>query len=813
MLKRQWIVAAVIAGLAGAVAWACGPMFPNQLLDHRADTLTSVPQNSFAFEAMHLLPATDKLVDEDASASGEDAKADAAQAKSLGVSEAQLARIHALRALDSGDAMYAQGADLPEDLRAYTAGAVDYAAGDTLAAAKRFEQVLALPPEQAKLRSVWAAYMLGRIHADEAQGRAAEAATFQRERAAAAKAFQLARARAVEGASDTQGLAVASFGEEARLWLYNRGKQCTWADLYGVSADASSDGDEGGNDGGHASAPNPNCADGIAADDLKRAVTLYAAQAGHGSMSAVNSLVAVADFAMRDESLIEALIDHPVAQRLLVAYALARIGDQPLDTPSDGSKPKLDPRLSTLVQAIDKRGIEQVAGADRLASLAYQVGNNALAERLVEKSSGPLAQWVRAKLALRKGDMAAANAAYAAAAKAFPKDGDAQAAIEPSNTHLIVGEQGVLALARGEYVEAMEHLYAAASAVGGDGNDYNDVMEDYGIGYGNDASYIAERVLTVDELKTFVDAHAPASPVPAKDASADVYGGVRLPLADNLRWLLARRLMRAGRYDDAQAYFPADNDPRVAITDDNSKTQPGNLRSKAAAYAKALHQGEHAWTSIGKAEGLYAAAVIARQDGMEILGYEQAPDFGDTGGNFEGGSGQGPESLKQSYVTDGERQRYAQSVAKPDFRFHYRYVAADEAARAADLLPPRSQAFAAVLCQATGWMLEGPPDYDDHYQYEGEAAPSQPPERLRRATALYQRYVKQGPYVDWADNFGRNCEEPDFDRARALRRAEQVRGVKHAVRRWFPYELGVFVLAVAAFAAWLVRRRRAKPAA
>lgn len=806
MLKRSWIVAAVVAGLAGAVAWACGPMFPNQLLDQRAGTLKAVPQNSFAFEAQHLLPATDTLsADEPAPYGGDESKEGAAEATSQGISVEQLARVKALRELPSGDEAFEAGKDLPADLRAYVAGAVDFSGDNEDAAIARFEQVLALPPEQARLRSVWAAYMLGRIHAGRANAAASDPAVFQRERAASAKAFGLARARAVDGASDTQGLAVASFGEEARLYLYDHGRQCSWSDLNGTPEQDVADGDDAGKDV-PARQARPPCGNGLAADDLKKAITLYAAQAGHRSDSAVNSLVAVADVAMRQPRLLDALIDSPVPQRLLVAYALARMGGEAEDTAANAGKSTTDPRLVALVQAIEKRGLEHVAGADRLASLAYQVGNYPLATSLVGKSSGPLAEWVRAKLALQKGDMAAAAAAYAAAAKAFPKAGDAQAAIEPSNVNLITGEQGVLALARGEYVEAMGHLYDAASSVGGDGNVYEGDGDSTGVGYGNDAAYVAERVLTVDELKQFVDARAPESPVPPKDKQADSYYRA-LPLADNLRWLLARRLMREGRYDEAFAYFPKDDDPRIQVTDDDGKAQPANLRSKARAYADAVHDGQHAWTDIGKAQALYKASVIAREDGMEILGYEQDPDFNDNGGSYQGGSGQTAESLKQAYVTDGERQRYAQSVARPDYRFHYRYIAADTASKAADLLPPRSQAFAAVLCKATGWMLEGPPDYGDHYQYYGDPKPEQPSERERRASALYQRYVKQGPYVAWAANFGRDCEEPDFDRAGTLKRSQQLASLKHAVRHAWPFACATIVLLIG-LCVWIVRRRK-----
>lgn len=804
MIKRKWIVAGVLAGMTGAVVWACGPDFPSQLLDHREATLKATPQNSFAFEVSHLLPATDSLQADESSASpNQDDQA--AMAKAQGLSPEQWARVVTLREADAGSKAYEDGKDLPADLRWYTAGAVDYAAaqmsceGSDEAADKAqddvcepstdeamdhaiasFEQVLALPPEQAKLRSVWAAYMLGRIHAARAHAHASEADVFKRERDAAAKAFELARTRAVDGAADTQGLAVSSFGEEARLYLYSEGRLCGWSELW---------------------SDKETCGKALAPADLKRAITLYAAQAGHGSGSAVQSLAAIAANTLDDDKLTAALTDAPVPQRLLVAYALARMGDEVTEAPAGGTPvAKPNPRLLALVSAIEQRGLDQVAGADRLAALAYSLGRYDLAAKLADKASGPLASWVHAKLALQKGDLAGAAAAYAEAAKAFPKTDDPKASIDASNTKLLVGEQGVLALARGEYVEAMGRLYDAANAAGGNGNIY-DENEASGVGYGNDASYVAERVLSVDELKTFVDAHAAASPAPAPahatSAAPEPYYGSP-PLADNLRWLLARRLMRAGRYDEALSYFPVSGDRRFGEVD---------MRAKAREFANAVRDSEHAWTDIGKAEARYAAAEIEREQGMELFGYEQGPDYTDNGGSFQGGSGHSADDLKQSFVTDGERQRYTGSGAKPDLRFHYRYLAADRAASAADLLPKRSQAFAAVLCQATGWMLEGPPDYSDHYQGYGEPAPTEPSERENKAGALYQRYVKQGPYVDWAANFGRDCEEPDFDKARAMQRHHYVVQAKHTIRRYGPLELGGLVL-VAGGLVWGIRRRK-----
>lgn len=106
-------------------------------------------------------------------------------------------------------------------------------------------------------------------------------------------------------------------------------------------------------------------------------------------------------------------------------------------------------------------------------------------------------------MALRDGDVKAATAAYAKAASAFPADeswGEQRNADFVAETIVpecrVAGEQAILALNRGDYLQAMDLLYRGKAL------------------YWADVADVAERVLTVDELKGFVDKHAPAPTTP-----------------------------------------------------------------------------------------------------------------------------------------------------------------------------------------------------------------------------------------------------------------------------------------------------------
>ena len=101
-------------------------------------------------------------------------------------------------------------------------------------------------------------------------------------------------------------------------------------------------------------------------------------------------------------------------------------------------------------------------------------------------------------------------------------------------------------------------------------------------------------------------------------------------------------------------------------------------------------------------------------------------------------------SRAEAQKLDRQRRSGARQAALPaqDNRFlHYRWQAVGLAQQAADLLPPKSQAYAAVLCNAASWVIK---------------------RDAKTGRALYQRYINTGTRYPWAAKFGYDCPAPDF---------------------------------------------------
>jgi hypothetical protein len=682
-------------------ALACGPDFPMRLLDNRGQSLAELPEGNFSFEISRLGHAINGLKNVTSGADYSDqpdAVALRDQAEQAGLSAEQQVLVKHLRGLTDARQVETEGAQLPPELRWYLAGAVAFGAGDNALAAGYFKKVLALPAEQRASRSTWAAYSLGRaLFAMSAEANAAPDLLEQ-----SRKAFEHTRQLSIDGFSDPLELGVASLGEEARVVR--------------------------------------------AAGDWNRAIELYATQNLHGSAVGYSSLkLLMADLmTLPDDQVAELLKGQPV-QQLVTASLISRLGW------SFGEQPPNEQKMIKLLQNSTRGSLEN---ADRLAAMNYQQGDYASAKAFLEHAGdGGLAWWLRAKLAVRDGDKNAAAAAYAKAAQAFPQNESWGERRTPDYDYetlqpkcRVEGERAILALQRGDYLQAFDQLYRSQSI------------------YWFDAATVAERVLTLEELKHYVDTQVPAPP-PLSQQERDNY--VPLPVAASLRNLLGRRLLREGHYEQAPAYF--DND---------------GLRHKARLYGEQRQAADSAWWPTRRAAALFNAAWTAREWGMDILGYEMAPDYATFGGNY---ILENAELKVGPLMAEDEVKRQQASAAQPDQRYHYRFVATALASRAADNLPHTSQAFAAVLCEASGWNSS-----------------------LEEQSAIYQRYVKEGPYVEWAADFGHQCPYPDFENADKRYVTQVTNAARSALRPYkTPLQVGS-LLAFAAAALLLFKRRRRK---
>lgn len=571
----------------------------------------------------------------------------------------------------------------------YDRGAAAFNAHDDDAARAAFVELLALPKQERLHRSTWAAFMLGRL-GDTAR-------------------FAEVRGLVGEGYVDVLGLAFASLGEEARHHL-----------------------------------PSHHPVGSAVAVDESLALTLYGRQARLGNDGAISLLHMARAILDEGGARLDAVAGSVVGQRLLTAYAATRADERPINTAA---------AIDVLVKHDD------VAWPDQLAAALYKQGRIDEAARFVAKAPGtPLGLWVRARLAMRAGNVDEARALLAQASAAFPvvvadpgpdegEDGWAywyfDGSTDVTGRRRLVGEEGVLALSRREYVFALERF----------------LEEDV---WWRDAAFVAEKVLTVDELKSFVTTHPQ-------------FAGPTTPNHPSLRSLLARRLAREDRLAEA-ATFVDDAATLVAVR------RLEALRNDKAADLADLPD------TVRRAARLSAEAQLLRTSGLEIIGTELGPDWSIFGGYYEPWDEQNvdddgkplPPQPPSPLMSPDEQQRVKASAPVPNLRFHYRGKAIAVAEQAAALLPARSQAWAAVMCRATHYAN----GRDDEVQ------------------RLWKLYVARGAMVEFTGAFGSSlpCPEPDFA---VLAEAER----KHVRKMWLLGGLAVFAFVVAVVAVLTSRRR------
>ncbi len=673
--------------LAATTAHACGPFFPNNLLDQGDEALLSAPVASFERELVRLnlapsrfaaVPATNRYAAQTFDAELADLATALKQAKVSPEESARIVEGHRvnrkklgdyLEAYDRWDSKSGQDADessagqhgaepnfpsfdavlgLPEEFADYFAGAAALRnpdAGNSFREA--WLRLLARPAGERKYKSTWAAFMLGRTSVPSDDDQAIEY-------------FQQTRDLAKRGFADSTGLAAASLGLEARVEL-RRG-------------------------------------------NFQRALELYLQQYGTGDGSAVVSLrwTAGAALAAGGEEL--AKIARSANERSVVtAYLIC--GERSERFAAADSTALY--ATQAWLEAVEAAGVKDVASAERLALAAYQEGEFELAQRWVQRAHNtPVAQWLQAKLYLRAGKVPQAAALFADVAERLPVLPTTEAfdsrefvdslhvtrgglawEFQTSARVRVLAELGVLKLSRGEFEQALDALLRS--------------------GFWEDAAYVAERVLTLDELKTYVDHNWPLGDV---STNATAIGATSLvpPSPDStgdIRYLLARRLTREWRSREAQDYFPA------------------NFQARLDALVASLSTGwNESLPAAQRAQALFAAAKIARADGMELLGTELAPDWHIHGGDFEEGltwqvRATNSVTALANVAGEEELRRAALSKADPEVRFHYRYQAAFLGWEAAKLMPDQADETARVLVTAGSWLkIRDPATADMFYK-------------------------------------------------------------------------------------------------
>lgn len=676
-MKRQtrrthrfgWMRLLLVLWLGGASpGTACGPDFPNWLLTD-SEAVLRKPEADFGqqIEWMRLVTTTNvaRLADDPVQDTVAMDLADLRRAlRDKGTPDATIDTIVARYQVERMKAhpQLRTGADsgsnspsparlepprvppgLPREFEAYFRGAVAWHQTNVVAARREWLRLLENPPGERRYKSTWAAFMLGKSWETNS---ATEAVRW----------YRRVRELASSGFVDSLGLSVESLGWEARLQWQKK--------------------------------------------DWVASIELYLEQAAAGDPTAENSLRQVARDALRGgRAALTPLARNLRCRRLITAFVISGGFREPeidvdgevreaallLWSKASGSWSKL-PAPNTAwhrmrepariwLEAVESARAQDVESAEQLALAAYQVGEMDLARRWLNLArKTPAANWLRAKLCLRDGKLTEGltlltNVERSASGPA------------PGLTNAVGGEMlGNLQVRTGEYIE---HVHASpAEAVRAEmaviklrqGNylESLDLLLHSSPEYWMDAAYVAERVLSLEELKGCIDARFPAAPPRSPDAEREPGADTGQTGSDNplrsytgaeaIRYLLGRRLARAYRFADAASYYPPEWRPDFARLGDAWARAEDTNRSLA-----------------DRGLGLVQAAVLTRKRGLELLGTEVEPDWRIHQGNFEAGvSMHSRASLVSSNNLAASREelhRAASHGVRPERRWHYREVA------------------------------------------------------------------------------------------------------------------------------------------
>jgi hypothetical protein len=458
----------------------------------------------------------------------------------------------------------------------------------------------------------------------------------------------------------------------------------------------------------------------------------------------------------------ENVVKDETALRVLIGWVVSHSSYYFYSNDENTDYIRIATRLTT---DIEKNGLKISSdNADRVAWMFYNLGKFDKADSWlkISKERSALAQWIRAKLLIREGKVDKAIEKMRSLKHAFAQDKEFNRFYGKINADVerkIDTEHSILLMSRKEYMMAFGILLQGA--------------------YWEDIAYIAEKVLTKEELENYLNTASNANfgkiqtlegmesrydDSKPKDENPGIWiyysANLEKPtLKSALYYLLARRYARDGQWDKAFKYMPAafitrwqEGKPNAqGYMDYVEKSKTINLKYMLFKLKSSLAKAEDAsLPARQRADDYYKAALITRQYGMELIGTELDPDGFVFGGGFDYNDSlitrfaimdkdaevnynawfkeyidktkaRREEIKKNRKFIDGsqdEEERALGSLPTPFKRFHYRYKAADLMWKCAELLPNNDELKAKALCLGGTYLKNREPKEADRFYKE-----------------------------------------------------------------------------------------------
>jgi tetratricopeptide (TPR) repeat protein len=535
----------------------------------------------------------------------------------------------------------------PEEFALYLQSASLYYQKDWPEAQKYWLKILELPPDQRRYKSVWAAFMMGKT-------------LFESDPDKAMGWFRQVRALAQAGCTDSLGLAAETYIWEGK-YNYDRNQHIEAVNFFATA---------------HA--------------------------AGYGTNQAYLRRCALQIIRNGPEAMREAARD-PLTRQVVSVYFSSYF-----DLTPEASQEFLNKWLEILEQL----DVRDLITADAMAWTAYQNGDWNLARRWLKRGSSQsaLSNWIQAKLCLREGRLGEA-ARCLRRARSRMAETECWRGVAHQYEYVpginddylnarsrILAELGAVQLSQGEFIQSLDSFVRASS----------------GIDYWLDAAYVAEKVLTLKELKTYVD-HNWRNPGPPPvqrsfPAPGEIHAQDQYERATWIRYLLARRLARVGRWQEAMTYYPQ------------------TVRPRFDAYIQFIRQGhDRHLPAEERMKAFWEAGEIARHEGRSLLEIEIDPDWLQFPyhddlphasvphyGLDHTSRRRLPESPRQIFnSTDVERRRVRRHTEEAGRYYQWRYAALSHYLSASAYMPDENDETARRLCEVGSWMKYMDPQVAD----------------------------------------------------------------------------------------------------